>query len=218
MSTRIKVFFCTSIFLSVCLPAVAQEKAGLYLNAYGGVSKLGSTKVSESRPLFQTLSGKASFGSGIGLGGAVGYRYGNGWAAEIAWDYRSHELKGIGNTAVTGDFASTVLFVNGYYRFQKTGVVRPFLGLGLGYVTEMDIDIGRAGTSSELGYSRRGGLATQAIFGGEFDLSPNWSLSADLRLSKLASGTFKAETAGSLIEGKPKYQPTSLNFGVTYKF
>lgn len=216
MTTPIKSLLLTSIPLLICLPAVAQEKAGLYLSAYGGSSTLGSTNISESRPALPTISGKADFGSGKGLGGAFGYRYGNGWAAEVAWDYRGHDVKRIGNTPVTGDFASTVLFVNGYYRFQKIGSVRPFVGLGLGLVTEMDIDISRGAASQE--YSRRGGLATQAILGGEVDLSDRWSLSADVRLSRMSSGTFKAANLGTSIDGKPKYQPTSLNFGLTYKF
>jgi opacity protein-like surface antigen len=82
----------------------------------------------------------------------------------------------------------------------------------------MDIDISRGAASTELEYSRRGGFATQAIVGGEFDLSKHWSLSADLRLSQMGSGTFKATTVGNSLNGKPKYQPTSLNLGVSYKF
>jgi hypothetical protein len=34
----------------------------------------------------------------------------------------------------------------------------------------------------------------------------------------MGSGTFKATTAGTTLSGKPKYQPASLNLGVTYRF
>lgn len=198
------------------MPVVAQDRSGLYVSAYGGSSSLATTNLSESRTSLPTLTGKGSFGSGVGLGGAFGYRYGNGWAAELAWDYRSHDVKRIGGTPVQGDFASTTAFINGYYRFQKVGKVRPFVGAGLGYVTEMDMDLRR--DVSEQEYSRRGGLAIQTIVGGEVELTDRWSVSADLRWSQMGSGSFKSTSAGATLSGKPKYQPTSVNLGVTYRF
>jgi outer membrane protein W len=204
------------VALTGSFSAFSADKPGLYVSAYGGSSTLGSTTVTESRAGFGVLDGKAKFGSGFGAGGALGYRYGNGLAAELAWDYRGHDLKRVGNTAVAGDFASTVLFVNGYYRFEKLAGVRPFVGAGLGYITEIDMDITRSANERE--YSRRGGLALQAMVGGEVDLSERWSVSGDLRWSQMNTGTFKSSDADSSLTNKPKYAPVSLNFGVTYRF
>lgn len=219
MSHSTKSLVCASLAglsMMATLPVVAQDRSGLYVTAYGGSSSLASTNLSESRTSLPTLTGKGSFGSGIGLGGAFGYRYGNGWAAEVAWDYRGHDVKRIGGTAVQGDFASTTAFINGYHRFQKVGPVRPFVGAGLGYVTEIDMDLRRDGSEQE--YSRRGGLAIQAIVGGEVELTDRWSLSADLRWSQMGSGSFKSTSAGATLGGKPKYQPTSVNLGMSYRF
>jgi opacity protein-like surface antigen len=58
----------------------------------------------------------------------------------------------------------------------------------------------------------------QAMAGGEYSLSPRWSLSGDVRWSRMGSGTFKAAAAGTTLSGKPKYQASSLNFGVSYRF
>lgn len=219
MSFPTKSLVCASLAgLSILatLPVVAQDRSGLYVSAYGGSSSLASTSLTESRTSLSTLTGKGAFGSGIGLGGAFGYRYGNGWAAELAWDYRSHDVKRIGGTPVQGDFASTTAFLNGYYRFQKLGIVRPFVGAGLGYVTEIDMDLSRDGAEKE--YSRRGGLGVQAILGGEVELTDRWNVSADLRWSQMGSGSFKSTSAGATLSGKPKYQPTSVNLGLTYRF
>ncbi|MDV7399745.1 hypothetical protein RZS08_50490, partial [Arthrospira platensis SPKY1] len=93
-----------------------------------------------------------------------------------------------------------------------------FVGAGIGWAQEVDIDITRNG--QELSYSRSGGAAIQAIVGGEIDISDRWSLVGDVRWTRVNSGTFKAENAssGGVLTGKPKYQPLSLNLGVTYKF
>jgi outer membrane protein W len=61
-------------------------------------------------------------------------------------------------------------------------------------------------------------VAVQAIAGGEYSLSSRWSLSGDVRWSRVGSGTLKATKAGNALSGKPKYQPVSLNLGATYRF
>jgi len=158
----------TAAVLLVPLSLAAQDKSGFYASAYGGASAMASTSFSESRSTGTAVGGKVDFGNGIGFGMAVGYRYSNGWAAELALDERGNFLKRIGGVAVDGNFFSEVVFLNGYYRFPARGSVRPFIGAGLGYVMEMDIDVDRNGTEQE--YSRQGGLAVQAIAGAEYSL------------------------------------------------
>lgn len=206
----------TAVVLLAPLSVVAQDEPGFYASVYGGPSAMASTSFSESRATGPDVAGKVTFGRGIGFGAAVGQRYGNGWAAELAWDERGNFLKRVGGVAVDGNVFSTVVFLNGYYRFPAWGTVRPFIGAGLGYVIGLDIDVDRDGTEQE--YSRRGGVAVQAIAGGEYNLSSRWSLSGDVRWSRIGSGTFKATTAGTTLSGKPKYQPASLNLGVSFRF
>lgn len=198
------------------LSVAAQDEPGFYASVYGGPSAMASTRFSESRATGPDVGGKVTFGSGIGFGAAVGRRYGNGWAVELAWDERGNFLKRIGGVEVDGNVFSSVVFLNGYYRFPAWGTVRPFLGAGVGYVVGLDIDVDRDGTEQE--YSRQGGVALQAIAGGEYSLSSRWSLSGDLRWSRMGSGTFKATTPGTTLSGEPKYQPVSLNLSVSYRF
>lgn len=206
----------TTAVLLAPLSVVAQDEPGFYASVYGGLSTMASTRFSESRATGPAVGGKVDFGRGIGFGAAVGKRFGNGWAAELALDERGNLLKRVGGVAVEGNVFSEVLFLNGYYRFPARGAVRPFIGAGLGYVIGLDIDVDRDGTEQE--YARRGGLAVQAIAGVEYSLSSQWSLSGDVRWSRMGSGTFKPTTAGTSLSGKPKYQPASLNLGANYRF
>jgi opacity protein-like surface antigen len=205
-----------AVVLLAPLSVAAQDQPGFYATIYGGPNAMASTSFSESRTTGPAVGGKVTFGSGIGFGAAVGQRYGNGWSAEVAWDERGNFLKRVGGVEVDGNVFSSVVFLNGYYRFPAWGTVRPFIGAGLGYVVGLDIDVERDGTAQE--YSRRGGVAVQAIAGGEYNLSSRWSLSGDVRWSRMGSGTFKATTAGNTLSGQPKYQPVSLNLGVSYRF
>jgi len=206
----------TAAVLLFPLSAAAHDESGVYVNIYGGPSFAGSTGFSESRATGPSIGGKVNFGSGIGFGAAVGRRYGNGWAAELAWDERGNFLKSVGGVAVEGNVFSTVVFLNAYYRFPARGTLRPFIGAGLGHVVVLDLDVERNGAEQE--YSRQGGVAVQAIAGAEYSLSSRWSLSGDLRWSRMSSGTFKAATADAMLSGQPRYQPVSLNFGASYRF
>lgn len=206
----------TVVLLMAPLTVAAQDVPGHYVSIYGGPSAMPSTSFSESRATGSTVGGKVAFGSGIGFGMAVGRRFGNGWAAELALDERGSFLDRVGGVAVDGNAFSEVVFLNGYYRFPAWGTVRPFIGAGLGYVIGLDIDVDRDGAEQE--YSRRGGVAVQAMVGGEYSLSSRWGLSGDVRWSRMGSGTFKATTPGNTLSGTPKYQPVSLNLSVSYRF
>jgi hypothetical protein len=159
----------TAAVLLAPFSVAAQDEPGFYASVYGGPSAMASTRFSESRATGPAVGGKVTFGRGIGFGAAVGQSYGNGWAAELAWDERGNFLERVGGVEVDGNVFSTVVFLNGYYRFPAWGTVRPFIGAGLGYVIGLDIDIDRDGAEQE--YSRRGGVAVQAIAGGEYSLS-----------------------------------------------
>jgi opacity protein-like surface antigen len=210
------VTYLTAVLLLAPLAAVAQDEATFYASAYGGVPAAPSTSFSEFRPTGPGVGGTAKFGGGLGFGAAAGRRFGNGWAVELAWDERGNYLRRVGGVSVDGNIFSELVLLNGYYRFPARGALRPFIGAGLGYVVAVDIDVDRNGSEQE--YSRKGGVAVQAIVGAEYILAPRWRLSGDARWTSVESGTFKASDAGNVLIGKPRYRPASLNVGVTYLF
>ena len=111
--------YCFLTILLACLaitsaPLRAQtESPGFYATVYAQTSRLGSTTFDEIGNAGLGSGLRADFDGGLGLGGDIGYRYGNGWAAEFEWNWRRHDLKSLqgGGTAVTdGDFASNIFF------------------------------------------------------------------------------------------------------------
>lgn len=213
--TRYVTCISTALLLAP-LSVAAQDEPALYASVHLGVPAAPSTRFSEVRATGPAVGGKAEFGGGIGFGAALGRRFGNGWAVELALDERGNNLRRVGGVAVDGNIFSEAIFVNGHYRFPARGTLRPFIGAGAGYVRALDIDVDRDG--SELEYSREGDVAVQAIGGAEYSLSSRWRLSGDLRWTRIGSGTFKASTAGSMLTGKPKYEPVSLNLGLSFLF
>lgn len=210
----------------VACPALAlaqSDTRGFYATLYGQASRLGSTSFDGSSGTGLGPGLKAEFDNGYGFGGDFGYRYGNGWAAEVEWNYRRHGLKSLrsgsasGNLASDGDFASNILFVNGLRRFPAPARAwTPYVGAGLGWVQEIDLDITSAGR--ERSYSESGKVAVQLIAGAEFALSPAWSLTTDLRWLRVGDVELTAEESGGGRLAKPRYNPVSVQVGVRRNF
>ncbi len=189
-----------------------------YVSLYGTVSSLPSSNLTETRDSSGLLTGKAKFDAGRGFGGALGRNFEQEkYAVEVAWDYQSSGLDAVGSTKADGDYASNSFWFNGYRRLQSSSAWTPYVGAGLGFVQEIDIDIHRLG--QELEYSRKGGLAVQGILGVKRQLTSNWALMADARYMHSFSRPKRAsEPTGGALSTVPKYNPFSLNFGVVYSF
>jgi outer membrane protein W len=184
-------------------PATAQE-AGYYAKLFGGASSLQGSSVDlggTSQPL--------SYGSGAIYGGAFGYDYGDRpFRSELEFAYRSSD----GTGAVSGDFASTTLMLNGYYVFSR-GAFTPYAGFGLGYVTEIDFDV-TSGPGIG-GYSDRGLFAWQAVLGADYAIADQASLFGELRYFATEAPSLTSAGGATL---KADYDTIDILAGVSFRF
>ena len=225
MCLRHSTRYVAPLLLSL-LPAAALAQAepkGFYVTAYGQYSRIGSSSFTESGASGAGGGLTADFGAGTGLGGDVGYRYGNGWAVEVEWNYRSHSLdslrRGGADLARDGDFASNVVLLNGLYRFASPRPWTPYLGAGIGWVQEIDLDITPVGGGAERSYSTGNRVAFQLIAGVEYALTPQWRLSADARWLRVGSVRMDNEYGnGGGSVSSLDYNPFSVQIGLRYSF
>jgi opacity protein-like surface antigen len=190
-------------FLSQTMSATAQD-AGFYARAFAGASGLQGDSVSvggAGLPL--------SYDTGAIYGGAFGYDYGDRpFRAELEFAYRTGDATG----AVAGDYASTTFMLNGLYEFGGGGAFQPYVGLGLGYVTEIDFDV-TAGPIGE--YSDRGLLAGQVILGADYALSDRLSLFGEARYFATESPNLLSAGGATL---SADYDTIDLLAGVALRF
>jgi opacity protein-like surface antigen len=221
--TRSLYAFAGSIMLfGMASTSLAQtEPRGFYATVYAQASNLGSTTFDEVGNAGFGSDLKATFGNGLGLGGDIGFRYGNGWASELEWNWRRHDLKSLnrnGSTlASSGDFASNIIFVNGLRRFiGQAGGWTPYVGAGLGWVQEIDFDINSGGTDHA--WSKKGKIAIQLIGGTEIPLGNAWRLAADVRLLRVGNVELPAEEGVTGRLSQPRYNPVSVQVGLRRMF
>lgn len=184
-------------------PALAQDGA-FYARAFGGASGLMDTDLGVGG-----TTTALSFGGGTFAGAALGYDYAGPWRTEVEFAYRSGDAKGAG---VSGDFASTTVAVNGIYSFETATKLRPYVGVGIGYVTEVDFDLTGTTTGE---YSDRGLLAGQVIVGADYALSARWSAFGEVRAFAAKTPDLR-DASGAAVHAK--YRSLDLAVGLALRF
>ncbi len=201
-----------SLGLMMPLAGVADD-TGWFVKPYGGYSGLSDTSGSLNGEVVDV-----SLDGGFAAGMGVGYRYNQRWSAEVAWEYRSNESETEVGPLTYGDgnYASNIFFVNGYRHFEPRGRFQPYVGVGLGWVQEIDIDL--EGRGPEISYSGDGDVVFQVMAGADYLISEAWEISAEIRYANLTDVDLEGEgAAAGEIEGLD-YEPITFNLGVVYRF
>jgi outer membrane protein len=211
------------MFVSTVGFANAEESNNFYGKLYGGTTFMSDKKFDQTgvSGVEAGARGTTSLDAGWGFGGALGYNINDNISTELAWDYMTNgaTTKFTDGTKLDGDgdFSSSIFFVNGIYKFNPitSHKIRPYLGAGVGYVDEIDLDTKK--NNIETSYSTDGELAWQAIAGVEYPLNNKWSLNGDVRYVNVSSLDLKNESGTGTLKNVD-YNPTSLMLGITYKF
>jgi outer membrane protein W len=98
---------------------------------------------------------------------------------------------------------------------MATTKIRPYLGAGLGYVQEIDIDLESGGV--ERSYNQDGEFAYQLMAGITYPITEAIDLDAGLRYVRAESINFERESGDGELR-KVDYDPILFTIGLSYKF
>ncbi len=198
----------------------AEEAEKFYASAIVGAGSLSSATLT-FRDGTNVSTADGSYEASFAGGGALGYRFDNGWAVEGELMYRRNELDpvslaGLGDFT-GGDFASLAIAVNALYRFDigSSGKLQGYAGPGLVYFQEIDIDFddgGQQETSFE-----SDDTAWQFKVGGRYDFSDRWFV--DAAATYLVASSVEMELpADSSQRIESDYDHLMLSLGVGWRF
>jgi opacity protein-like surface antigen len=147
----------------------------------------------------------ASYKSGLGFAGALGYKFNPNVRAEFEVAYRKNDVNDIGGDTSYNVLTMTVMNygVNAYYDFVDANLpVKPFIGAGLGYASGKLSGGGVSESDSQISY--------QAILGLSYPFDPNGSFTFQYRYH--SSSDFSKD--GVSIA----YSSSTFLAGITYAF
>ena len=206
--------------LTLAAPAtVCAEESPWSVRAYTGYSQL--SDVSGSARGIDGIEGAAdvTVDGGFTAGIGAGYRFTEHWSAEFAWEYRSNDSETeIGGRLrfSDGDYASNAFYLNGFYHISPVGRWQPYLGAGIGWLQEVDLDLEDA--RGEQSFSGDGDVGYQLFAGANYALSASWAINAELRYGSFTDLELDGEDNNrGRIDGLD-YEPFTLQVGVQYRF
>jgi outer membrane protein W len=201
-------------------PAFADDTGKWFAKLYSGTSSLADQSAEQTGVAGAGATGKIQNDTGFMAGGSVGYNYTNNLSVEVAWDYRSNDSKAHfsdGTIFNDGDFASNIFFLNSRYTFNSISQtqLRPYIGAGLGYVEEIDVDL--KSSSAEGSYSKGNEFAYQFMAGAIYPLAERIDLDVGLRYVRVDNIKLKRESGSGELRNVD-YDPLSVIVGLSYKF
>ncbi len=212
-----------SIIAAGCLMAGFNQAAAAaenwFVRPYVGLSQM--SDLSSDFSNIDGLSGDADVDLDTGFTGGIGlgYRYTDEFAVEIGWEYRSNDSETVlADTSEfdDGNYASNIFYLNGHYLFPRNEAWQPYVGGGLTWVEEVDIDLERGG--NELSYSGDGDVGYQVFAGVNYDLSESWKLQTELRYGSITDIDLEGEGSDRGEFDGIDYETTTLQIGLVYDF
>lgn len=221
MRKNLKMIWKVITFISLGLIAnvtAATEAGTWFVRPVVGYSYMSDPDADSERIGSADGSADIALDGGFNAGLGIGYYFTPKWAAELVWEYRSNDSEvttADGERYDDGNYASNLFFLNGIYFFDSMGVWQPYVGAGLSWAEEIDIDLERAG--EERSYSTDGDVGYQIFAGINYLFTTNWSLQGELRYGEIADLDLDGEDDNGVIKDID-YETTTVQLGVVYYF
>lgn len=197
---------------------LAQEAGNWFIRPTVGYSIM-SDPDANSRGI-GTIDGDADIelDDGFSAGLGIGYFLTSHWALELNWEYRSNDSEvtlANGDRFNDGNYASSLFFLNGIYFFDARDKWQPYLGAGLSWAEEVDIDLERGGR--EQSYSTDGDVGYQVFAGVNYRLARSWAVQGEVRYGAITGLDLDGEGEPGEIRDID-YETTTLQLAVMYEF
>ncbi|MGC6481148.1 MAG: outer membrane beta-barrel protein [Porticoccaceae bacterium] len=206
----------TLVTLLLCFTTAHAETGGLYVKPTFGMSNLSNSSGVRTGQVDQVIEVNTSLGFTAGI--SLGYRYNHNLSAELGWEYRSNDSETIysdGTLFPNGNFASNLFYVNGIWHFDARRKWHPYVGAGLGFIQEIDIDLEAGGI--EQSFSDSGNFGSQVFGGIDYGLTEHLKVGVEIRYSNVSKVDLPAEeNATGNINGL-EYDPLTIGLTMTYQ-
>ena len=202
-------------------PKALLAETDWYVRAAGGLSYISDDDSADLTDGTGTQNADASFDLGFGVGIAVGRWFSKRWRADLEWVYRSNDIDKVelddGRIDSGNNYASSTLALNGYYHFNdasRIGRISPYVGAGLAWVNEIDIDLEDLGKEYE--DLEDDGFGVQVM--GGFSYRQSERLRWDVELKWLYYGEADLDNGEGVALESVDYAPVTLFAGFSYGF
>jgi len=157
-----------------------------------------------------------------GFAAGLSFRYDypdSPWTSEFGWEYRSNDSEitlADGTDLPGGNYASNTFYLNGRYTFKSGRLLTPWVGAGLTWLQEVDLD--SESGNAERSFSDGGSVGFQVMAGADYDINDRLYLTSELRYSSQRDLSLSEEGGAAGVVSEIDYQPFTVGIGLGVRF
>ncbi|MEL7061726.1 MAG: porin family protein [Acidobacteriota bacterium] len=207
--------FVLVLFLALVASPAAADGTLKLVGGFGTVDEGSDLSIDDPR-LADAVDSSYDLGFRFGL--AYTWAFTDRFGLELEYLYSTNDLDSVeladGQVFEDGNYASVTISANGRWTLRPEAAWRPYLGAGIAWVQEVDIDFERA--NEEISFETDD-VGFQIFAGVERDVGDRWTLDVQLRWLSVSGLEMEAEERfGGTVEAD--YEPLSLLVGVGWRF
>jgi opacity protein-like surface antigen len=204
---------CLTCVIVALSGSISTQAAGKFYAVIGaGATLFPDPEVTDST--LPGVTGEIGTETGFNIHGAIGYRISDAFRAEAEFTYRQNDIDQLtiaafglsASGAASGDVTSASGMINGYWDIPVSGMIKPYLGAGLG-VSRVDAELTVAGVTGEGDDTV---FAYQLMGGVQYDISSNAAVRVGYRFFATADPEFGTTES--------EYTTHNIDAGVVFKF
>ena len=215
--SKVAVYTVLGLITNLSL-AHAAENEKWFVRSHLANSQVSSQSVTANNIAIGVNRAEIDIDNGFAAGLGIGYQLNQRWAAELGWEYRSNDAETLldnGQAFADGNYASNIFYLNGIYSLAPKGKWQPYVGLGLTWVQEIDVDVEQGAT--ERSFSDGGYTGYQLFTGVNRSISNNLLLQGEVRYGAITGIDLDEESGDGRLIGLD-YKPLTLQVGLKYDF
>jgi OOP family OmpA-OmpF porin len=205
------------LLASTALPAFvfAQDAANDTSRVEGPYLGLGAGINMQNRENYSNVTPNGvDYSQGVAVLGSGGYKFGNGFRAELEVGYRDNGVSSAFGGVGKNDVSAWSGMVNGLYDIDTGGAITPYLGAGLGMVY---VDRGGAGNQHVAFNGTATDGAIQAIAGVSFAITYNLKLDVSYRyITTFSDESYTLTPGGASVSSD--YESHTVLAGLRWEF
>lgn len=188
------------------------------VRGYLGYSELSDQSAGAANVAGEAGSADAALSGGFAAGLAASYRVSPQFAVELGWEYRTNDAEVTldnNQSFREGNYASNTFAFNGLYLIPTQSQWHPYIGAGLLWIQEIDLDLEQG--TVERSFSDSGYTGYQFFAGVNRPLSERWEVHGELRYGAISDIDLAEEGGSGRLTGLD-YRPLTLQLGLGYRF
>lgn len=213
-----KIHYLSFVALGLLAPKNVLADNNWFIKPFLGVSQMSDTTANVNNLGAVSTSADIMLENGSNAGLALGFRYSDVLAVEIAWETRQNDAQtqlSSGTAYQGGQYSANLVLINGFYYFNTNSAWQPYAGVGVTWAQDVELELKQQNT--KMTYSGDGDNGFQLFIGVEYEITKQWAAQFEARYSAINNLSLMQDSDSGAFQALD-YETMTAQLAVSYYF